>query len=80
MESAQADGEAVTSYLFGNPVLALGVTVLVACGIGLASSIMFTWGSNKSALWNMGFAIFLVVVGTAALLGVVAFLLSRVSY
>ena len=70
----------MSAYLFGDPVLALVVTVIVAIGIGLATSIVFTWASNKSAFWNMGFAAFLTVAGTLGLLLTVAFLLSRVSF
>jgi hypothetical protein len=70
----------VTAYLVGNESLALILTVFVACAIGLFSSMIFTWASNKSAVWNIGFAIFLVLAATVGLLLAVALLLRRVQY
>lgn len=61
----------MAKYLFGSPIGALVVTVMLACAIGLASSMIFTWASDKSALWNMGFAILLLAAATLALLLVV---------
>ena len=48
-------------------VLALIVAVL-ACAFGLATSMLFNWASGKSALWNIGFFIVLVLIGAAVLL------------
>ena len=58
----------MASYLFGSPVLAVMFAVLAACTIGLASSLVFTWASGKSALWNIGFAIALVLATAGSLL------------
>jgi hypothetical protein len=49
-------------------VLPLLLALLGACAFGYAASIVFTWASDKSALWNMAFGAALVLAGAAALL------------
>ena len=49
-------------------LLALLLAVIGACALGFAASIVFTWASNKSPLWNMAFGAALVLGGAAGLL------------
>ena len=44
------------------------LALLGACALGFAASIVFTWASGKSALWNMAFGAALVLAGAAGLL------------
>jgi hypothetical protein len=44
------------------------VALVVACVFASAASILFTWASGKSALWNMAFAAALVLAAAAGLL------------
>jgi hypothetical protein len=47
----------------------LAISVLIAAGaLALASSVVFNWASGKSAVWNMGFAVALVVLLATVLL------------
>ena len=70
----------MAAYLIGNAILALLLTALVACAIGLLSSIVFTWASNKSALWNIGFAAALVFASTVGLLLAIVLVLRQFSH
>jgi hypothetical protein len=56
-------------------ILAVSVAMF-ACVFGLATSMLFNWASGKSALWNIGFFIALVLIAAAVLLLAVT-LLSR---
>jgi hypothetical protein len=47
-----------------------------ACVFGLVGSVIFDWASGKSALFNIGFAAFVVLASTGLLL-IVAVLLMR---
>jgi hypothetical protein len=58
--------------------LVLFVAVL-ACVLGLASSLLFAWASGKSPLWNIGFFLLLVLVGASALVIFVTVLSRRLS-
>ena len=58
----------MTEYLFGNPAIAVAFAVVAACAIGFASSVVFTWASNKSAIWNIGFAVAIVLAAAGSLL------------
>jgi hypothetical protein len=41
----------------------LAISVLLAVSVfALASSVVFTWASGKSAVWNIGFAVGLVLL------------------
>jgi hypothetical protein len=41
----------------------LAISVLLAVSaFALASSVVFTWASGKSAVWNIGFAVGLVLL------------------
>ena len=43
---------------------------LVASAIGVIASVVFTWASGKSALWNIGFAVAAVLTTALLMLGV----------
>ena len=58
----------MTEYVFGNPAIAVAFAVVAACAIGFASSVFFTWASNKSAIWNIGFAVAIVLAAAGSLL------------
>jgi len=59
----------------------LAISVLIAVGaIALASSVVFNWASCKSAVWNMGFAITLVVVFAIVLIVAIVITVSRLGY
>ena len=45
------------------------VLIAAACCFGVLASIVMTRASNRSALWNMGFAIVLLIVLMALLYG-----------
>ena len=59
-------------------ILVLCVAVL-ACAFALGSSMLFNWTSGKSPLWNIGFFIGLVLLGTSLLLLTLAVLSRRLS-
>ena len=61
----------MADYLIGNPALALTLAVVVACGIALFWSVVLNWASGKSPLWNIGFAVAIVIIGAVALLAAV---------
>ena len=42
---------------------------LGACAIGVIASVVFTWASGKSALWNIGFAVAAVLATALIVLG-----------
>ena len=44
--------------------------ILGACAFALLASVIMTRAANRSALWNMGFAVCLLLVLIAALYGV----------
>ena len=69
----------MTEYLFGNPALAVAFAVLAACAIGVASSVVFTWASGKSAVWNIGFAVALVLAAAGSLLLALVLVMRRLS-
>jgi len=59
----------------------LAISVLIAVGaIALASSVVINWASCKSAVWNMGFAIILVVALAIVLIVAIAITVSRLGY
>ena len=49
--------------------LLLGVA-LAACAIGVVASIVINWASGKSALWNMAFAVAVVLTTALLVIGV----------
>jgi hypothetical protein len=50
-----------------------------ACALSLAASVLMAWASNRSALWNMMFAVvFLLAVLAGVLL--IAFLLTQTAF
>ena len=53
------------------------LAVVAACVIGVGLSVIFNWASSRSPLWNIGFAIALVLGTTACVLGVIMLLLRR---
>jgi dipeptide/tripeptide permease len=54
--------------------------LIVAGGLALASSVLFNWASSKSALWNMGFGVALVLVLATVLIFVVNIAVTRLGY
>jgi hypothetical protein len=42
--------------------------LLGACALGFAASVVFTRASGRSPLWNVGFAVVVVLIGAAVLL------------
>ena len=55
------------------------LAVVAACVIGIGLSVIFNWASSNSPLWNIGFAIALVLGTTACVLVVIMLLLRRVT-
>jgi hypothetical protein len=56
--------------------LILVAVAVGACAFGLVASLVISWASGKSALWNIGFGVALALAG-AGLLVVGAMLLMR---
>jgi uncharacterized membrane protein YdbT with pleckstrin-like domain len=52
--------------------------VVLATALGLLASVVMTRASNRSALWNMGFAV-VVLVGVILLLYAVAWLITSLA-
>jgi hypothetical protein len=53
--------------------------LLGAMAFGLAGSILFMWASGRSPLWNIGFAVVIVLVSAAVLLLAIVLMLRRFS-
>ena len=56
------------------PLLA---AILLAAIFGLIASIVFSWASGKSAMWNLGFGAVLVLGGAAILMVIVVILMRQ---
>ena len=54
--------------------------VLGLCAFALLASIVMARAADRSALWNMGFAVFLLFVLIAALYGVALLITNAVVY
>jgi hypothetical protein len=52
------------------------IVIAATCILGLGASLTFTWASGRSALWNIGFGVLLVVTA-ASVLAIAAALLTR---
>ena len=57
----------------------IAIAVIVAAVFGLLVSIVFSWASNRSAVWNIGFGAALVLATAAALLVAVVIAMRRFS-
>jgi hypothetical protein len=55
------------------------LTIVSACALGIGASLLFTWASGRSAVWNIGFAVVLVVTVVAALMLTISLLMRRVA-
>jgi hypothetical protein len=55
------------------------IVTACACAFGVLASVVVSWASNRSALWNMAFG---AVLAFAALAGalIIAFLLTRAAF
>jgi hypothetical protein len=59
----------------------LAIWVLLAVGaFALASSVVFNWASGKSAVWNMGFAVALVLLLATVLVVAIMMTMARRGY
>jgi len=56
--------------------VALVAVVLGACAFGFVASVVISWASGKSALWNIGFGV-LIVLASAGRVALGAMLLMR---
>ena len=54
------------------------IVVVAACAFGIVASVIFSWASGKSPLWNIGFAVAIVLASAAFLLTVVVLLVRLV--
>jgi hypothetical protein len=53
-------------------------TMLAACVFGVVASVVISRASNKSPLWNIWFAVSLVVAGAAVLALLVSYIIRRI--
>jgi hypothetical protein len=53
-------------------------TMLAACVCGIVASAVISKASSRSALWNIGFAVSLVVASAAALALLVSWIIRRI--
>ena len=56
------------------------IAVIAAAAFGLIASIVFSWASNRSAVWNIGFGAALVLGTAAGLLVAVVIAMRRFSH
>ena len=55
------------------------IAIVAAAVFGLLASIVFSWASNRSAVWNIGFGAALVLATATALLVAVVIAMRRFS-
>jgi hypothetical protein len=55
------------------------LTIVSACALGVGASLLFTWASGRSAVWNIGLAVALVMTLVAALMLAISLLMRRVA-
>jgi hypothetical protein len=60
-------------------MLAVSV-VIAASALALVASVVFNWASGKSAVWNMGFALALVLTLAAILIVAMMITVARLGY
>lgn len=60
-------------------VIAVSAVIAVAA-LALASSVLFNWASSKSAVWNMGLAVALVIVLATVLILAVTTAVARLGH
>jgi hypothetical protein len=53
------------------------VVAAAACAFGVIASLVFSWASGKSGLWNIGFAVFIVMASAGAVLLALVLLMRR---
>ena len=54
--------------------------LLGVAAFALAASVVFTWASSKSGVWNIGFAVVLVLMAATALIIAIRFTFARLGY
>jgi hypothetical protein len=57
----------------------IGIAVVAATLVGLLASIVFSWASSRSAVWNLAFGAALVIGTAAGLLAAVVVAMRRFS-
>ena len=56
------------------------IVIATVCALGLGASLTFTWASSKSAFWNIGLGVVLVVAAAGLLVITVALLMRTLSH
>jgi len=56
------------------------IATIAAAVFGLLASIVFSWASNRSAMWNIALGIALVFGAAAGLLAAVVIAMRRISH
>ncbi len=65
--------------LIGRGSIGLIIAAIVCgCVFALVASLVMNWASGKSALWNIGFAVALMVVAAGVLLLAVVIVMERI--
>jgi hypothetical protein len=60
-------------------MLLLLLVLLGVCALGIAASVLLWWASGKSPLWNIGFAVLIVLFSAAVLLLGIVVMMRRIS-
>jgi hypothetical protein len=59
--------------------MAFVLIVAAACAFGAIASLVISWASGKSGLWNIGFAVVVVMASAGALLLAIVLVMRRFS-
>lgn len=60
-------------------MIAILMAIVAACAIGFGASLVFTWASRQSAVWNIGFGIVLVLTAATVVIVALTFLTRGIS-
>jgi len=60
-------------------VITILLVIAATCALGVGASLTFTWASGKSAFWNIGFGVMLVVMAAVVTMVAAALLMRRFS-
>jgi hypothetical protein len=71
--------ERMPDFLTGNLLWWFTLAIIVPCGIALFCSLALHWAGKRSPLWNIGFAVGVVLTVTVLLLVAVIAVLRRLS-
>jgi hypothetical protein len=55
------------------------IVAAAACAFGVIASLVISWASRRSGLWNIGFAAVIVVASAGALLLMIVLVMRRFS-